>query len=84
MEYEFDWDTYILYLGTDMKNYYKAIPCNTLEKVQYELNKAELYEKYMVKGISFKRNEENIIIAGRIEPNRKKDVYEEYAKKRSR
>lgn len=70
MEYDFDWDAYILYLGTDADNYVKAIPCKTLEKVEYELNNADLYEKYLVKGISFSRQLEDIIMRGRIEPNR--------------
>lgn len=70
MKLQFDWDKYILYLGTDIDNYVEAIPCDTLEKVGFELNRAELYEKYLVKGISYKRNEEQIIMSGRLEPNR--------------
>lgn len=82
MKYEFDWDEYLVYLGTDMDSYTKTIPCTTLEQIQMVLNKADLYEKYIVIGVSYKRNEYFPIMSGRITPNRVNDMDKTHKKGR--
>lgn len=59
-----------LHLGTDLKNYFITIPCDTFEKVEYELNKADLYDKYMVVAFSLIEQCDKVVASGRIEPNR--------------
>ena len=63
-----------LHLGTDLKNYYVTIPCTTFEDVELALNKAELYDKYMVIAYNLIEKCDDIIAVGRIEPNRTNSV----------
>lgn len=60
-----------LELGTDLKNYYVTIPCTTFEEVEYYLNRAELYDKYMVVAFNVQELRDDVVASGRIEPNRK-------------
>lgn len=65
-----DYTNIRLHLGTDLKSYFKTIPCDTFEQVEYELNRAELYDKYMVVAFSLIEKCDKVIAMGRIEPNR--------------
>ena len=65
-----EYDYYKLYLGTDMDNYVICIPCDTLDKVEYELNRAELYDKYLVIGHVISQDLDEPVASGRVEVNR--------------
>lgn len=60
--------SYRLYLAID-ETYVKRIPCDNLDKVEIELNKATGYDKYLV--IEESPNGDTPIAMGRIEANRK-------------
>ena len=62
-------DYYKLYLAIDYQ-YVDKIICQTLEQVEYELNRASGYNEYLVIGHNNQMNSDMVIAQGEIEVNR--------------
>lgn len=65
MEYDF----YKLYLAIDYV-YTDMIPCQSLDQVEYELNNAKGYNKYIVVGHNIENNMDVVVALGDIQVNR--------------
>jgi hypothetical protein len=64
-----EYDYYKLYLAIDYQ-YVDKIYCETLDQVEYELNRATGYDKYLVIGHNNKLDMDQVIAMGDIELNR--------------
>lgn len=64
-----EYDYYKLYLAIDYQ-YVDRIICQSLEQVEYELNRATGYNKYMVVGHNNQYDQDNVVATGTIEVNR--------------
>jgi len=64
-----EYDVYRLYLAIDYV-YVDMILCYSLEQVEYELNRAVGYNKYLVVGHNNELDMDNVVATGPIEVNR--------------
>ena len=64
-----EYDYYKLYLAIDYQ-YVDKIYCESLEKVEYELNRATGYNKYLVIGHNNSLDMDQVVAQGEIEVNR--------------
>jgi len=65
-----DYDYYKVYFGSDNTGYDNLVLCDTLEFVELELNRATIYDFYLVVGHNSLLDEDDVIARGRIELNR--------------
>ena len=66
MEYNY----YKLYLAIDYQ-YVDKVICEDLQQVEYELNRATGYNKYLLIGHNNQLDQDDIVASGQIEVNRK-------------
>ena len=65
-----EYDYYKIYLGTDLDGYKGPFMVNTLEEVEYILNQADMYDKYLVIGHNNALDMDEPIATGQIEINK--------------
>jgi hypothetical protein len=68
-EYNIEFDYYKLYLAIDYQ-YVDKIYCESLEQVEFELNRAVGYNKYLVIGHSNSLDMDQVVAQGELEVNR--------------
>lgn len=66
-----EYDYYKLYLAIDYV-YQDIVICESLDQIEYELNKAVGYNKYMIIGHSNEHNMDVVVAMGDIELNRQR------------
>jgi len=64
-----EFDYYKLYLAIDYQ-YVDKIICETLEQIEFELNKATGYNEYLIIGHSNLFDADQVVAQGKIEVNR--------------
>lgn len=64
-----EFDYYKLYLAIDYQ-YVDKIICETLEQIEFELNRATGYNKYLIIGHSNLFDADQVVAQGEIEVNR--------------
>lgn len=67
-----EYDYYKVYLGTDMDGYRGPFMCESLDKVEFLLNHADMYEKYLVVAHNNSQDMDDPIAQGEITVNKKR------------
>ena len=65
-----EYDYYKVYLGTDIDGYKGPYMVNTLDEVEYILNNADMFDKYLVIAHSNSLDMDEVVAQGEIEINK--------------
>ena len=66
-----DYDYYRLYFA-DEYGYSERIICYSMEQVMYEINKADMFDRYLVIGHITQLDQDEVVASGTIEINKGK------------